>query len=126
MEHDAGRVGLVESPRLAKKRETKRGAEYFLSMFFKRNKHKSFYHTEKIWTRLKYPLNFGSGLVALDILTRLNFGPGDARMERPMRWLLSERKVDGFWSQTGRPNAESDQWITLIALRILHRYSELY
>ncbi len=118
--------GLAESPRLAKGRDVRRGAEYFLNMFFKKNPHTSFYHTEKIWTRLKYPLNFGSGLVALDILTRLGFGPEDARMERPIRWLLAQRRTDGFWNQTARPSAGSDQWITLIAVRIIHRYAELH
>jgi hypothetical protein len=118
--------GMVESSKLAESDEVRRGAEFFLNRFFKKNYHTSFYSTEKHWTRLKYPLNFGSGLVALDILTRLGYGPDDARMDRPIRWLISARAVDGFWYQSQRPNADSDQWITLIALRILYRYSRLF
>ncbi len=116
--------GLCASRRLARKPEVRRGAEFFLSRFFKKNTHALFYYSEKNWTRLKYPTYFGSGLCALDLLTWLGFGAEDARMERPINWLAGSRSADGFWNQSERPHPEKDQWITEIALSILNRYSE--
>lgn len=116
--------GLVEDPRSARSASIRRGADFFLDRFFTRNYHKTFYYSETNWTRLKYPPHFGSGLSALDTLTRLGYGPDDPRMDRPIRWLLSVRSRDGFWSQSERPNPEKDQWITVTALRILRSYSD--
>ena len=117
--------GLAESKKLARTKEVRRGADFFLDRFFKRNPHPNFYLSDSHWTRLRWPIRFGSGLMALDILTRMGYGPDDPRMEKPIRWLLGSRSADGFWAQTGRPNANADQWITLLALRSLHRYAEL-
>jgi len=116
--------GLAENERLADTEEVREGAEFFLNRFFKRNPHPNFHLSESHWTRLKHPARFGSGLMALDILTRMGFGKDDPRMERPIRWLLGMRSPDGLWTQTGRPSATSDEWITLMALRSLRRYSE--
>ncbi len=116
--------GLAENTKLRKKKEVRRGADFFLDRFFKRNPHPNFYLSESHWTKLKFPIRFGSGLMAISILARLGYGPDDPRMEKPIRWLLSQRGQDGFWSQTGRPSAEADQWITLIAIASLRKYAE--
>jgi len=116
--------GLAQNDRLARTKEVRMGAEFFLDRFFKRNPHPNFYLSESHWTRLRYPIRFGSGLMALGVLTRMGYGQNDPRMEKPIRWLLNSRSPDGFWAQTGRPNASADQWITLIALRSLQRYAE--
>lgn len=113
--------GLIESPRLAKSEIVKNGAEFFLDRFFKRNAHTTYYLTEDHWTILKHPARFGSGLVALDLLTRMGYGPDDPRMEKPVSWLISSRSPDGLWSQSMRPHPESDQWISLTAIRTLAR-----
>ncbi len=117
--------GLSRNPALASSEEVRRGAEFFLDRFFKRNPHPNFYVAETHWTRLGYPMRFGNGLLALALLTRMGYGQSDPRMEKPIRWLLSQRSQDGFWTQTGRPNATAEQWITLNALRVLKMYSDL-
>ena len=116
---------LAESPKHERSQAVRQGAEFFLNRFFKKNYHTSFYMTEKHWTTLKYPARFGNGLMGLDILTRLGYGPDDPRMEKPIAWLVGARSPDGFWSQSMRPHPERDQWITLIALRTLARYSRM-
>lgn len=115
--------GLIESPRLARSGAVKRGAEFFLNRFFKKNNHVAYYYTEKHWTTLTYPVRFGNGLMALDILTRLGYGPDDPRMDKPISWLLGARSPDGIWSQSMRPSPDRDQWISLVALRTLARYA---
>jgi len=115
--------GLAESEKLSRSRAVKKGAEFFLNRFFKRNYHSTYYMSESHWTRLNYPIHFGSGLMALDILTKLGYGPDDPRMEKPIGWLVGARSSDGMWSQSLRPHPERDQWITLYALRTLARYS---
>lgn len=115
--------GLMQQAKVARTVAVKRGADFFLSWFFKRTPHPSYYMTEDHWTRLRYPYKFGSGLMALDILTELGWDRDDRRMDRPVRWLLNSRSSDGLWSQSNRPHAERDQWISLIALRTLKRYS---
>lgn len=115
--------GMCQSFELAKRDEVRRAANFILERFFKKNYHSTFYHTEDNWTRLKYPTYYGSGLLALDFLTWLGFGSKDPRTEKPLRWLLSMRGRDGFWSQSDRPHPEKDQWITEIALSILNRYA---
>lgn len=116
--------GFSENEKLFNSRQVRRGAEFFLDRFFKRNPHPNFYLSESHWTRLKYPTRFGGGLTALSLLTRLGYGENDPRMEKPIRWLLGLRSQDGFWTQTGRPNSQADQWITLIAIASLNRYAE--
>ena len=116
--------GLSENPKLRKSKEVRRGADFVLDRFFKRNPHPNFYLSESHWTSLKYPIRFGSGLMALNFLSRMGYGQDDPRMEKPIRWLLSMRSQDGFWTQTGRPNPEADQWITLIAISALTGYVE--
>lgn len=117
--------GLIESPKLSKSKAVRRGAEFFLDRFFKKNAHTTFYMTENHWTVLKYPARFGSGLIALDLLTRLGYGPEDPRMDKPISWLVAARSADGIWNQSMRPHPESDQWISLIALRTLARYARM-
>ena len=116
--------GLSVDAELAKTKEVKQAAGFVLDRFFKRNPHPNFYLSESHWTRLRYPFRFGNGMLALAVLTRMGYGPTEPRMEKPVRWLLGARSPDGFWSQTGRPNATAEQWISLIALAILHRYAE--
>jgi hypothetical protein len=116
--------GMCQSYTLSGRTEVRRGAEFILNRFFKKNFHASFLRAEDNWTRLKYPTYFGSGLCALDLLTWLGYGADDPRMEKPIRWLLSARSPDGFWNQSYRPHPNKDQWITEIALSILTRYSQ--
>ncbi len=101
-----------------------RAADFILDHFFKRNYHPTFYRSEANWTKLKYPIYLGSGLLALDILTWLGYGAKDERMDRPIRWLMGMRDQDMMWSQSERPHAEKDQWITAISLCILSRYAK--
>jgi hypothetical protein len=117
--------GLVAGLNPKVDRRVRRGAGFFLDRFFKENHHSTFYKDSGHWTRLRYPTYFGSGLCALDILTSIGYGPDDARMERPIRWLLDMRSKDGFWSQSDRPHPEKDMWITEVALSILARYSRM-
>lgn len=111
---------------LSSSKAAKRGAEFFLDRFFKRNHHTSFYHSEKNWTMLKYPTSQGSGLTALDILTYMGYGPDDERMRKPIEWLLKCRSRDGFWHRSQRPHPEKDMWITETAITILSRYADMY
>jgi len=106
-------------------REVRRGADFFLDRFFKRNYHPAFYQSETNWTRLKYPTYFGSGICALDLLQGLNYGPDDPRLDKPVRWLMSQRSKDGFWSQSARPDPYRDHWITAIALLVLSWYGSM-
>ncbi len=118
--------GLSWDPKLERQKFLRRGADFMLDRFFKRNHHSSFLQSEKNWTKLKYPTYFGSGLCALEILTSMGYGPGDERMEKPIQWLLNARRSDGFWYQSERPHPDKDQWITEIAINVLHKYSKLY
>ncbi len=115
--------GLSLDRNLAGTREVRKGAEFFLDRFFKRNPHPNFYLSESHWTSMNHPIRFGNGLLALAILTRMGYGQDDPRMEKPIRWLLGARSPDGLWDQSGRPNAMAEQWISLIALATLHRYA---
>lgn len=116
--------GLARSPVYSRKKEIRRGADFFLDRFFKRNYHSSYYHSDKNWTQLKYPPYPGNGLSALYILSILGYGPDDERMDRPIRWLLSSRHPDGFWWQSDRPDFKKDQWITGLAVDVLNRYAK--
>ena len=116
--------GLARSEKYRRRRETLRGADFFLDRFFKRNWHNAYYHSGTNWTKLKYPPYFPSGLTALYLLTILGYGPSDERMEKPIRWLLNARHPDGFWWQSDRPHLQKDQWISGFALDILNRYAK--
>ncbi|MDH3364508.1 MAG: terpene cyclase/mutase family protein [Thermoplasmata archaeon] len=118
--------GLAWSPRMRHTRECRRGAEFFLDGFFKRNYHKSFYGSERNWTVLRHPAYFGNGLCALDILTVMGYGSEDERMEKPIRWLLDARSKDGFWYKSDRPAPGNYQWITVTALCALSRFAKSY
>ncbi len=115
--------GMTHDPEMAGDRRSRRGAEFVLDNFFRRNHHAAMLRSETNWTKLRYPTYLGSGLCALDILTYMGFGANDERMERPIRWLLSARSGDGLWHQSDRPHPEKDQWITQIALCVLDRYA---
>lgn len=114
--------GLMQQRNMGRSSAVRRGADFVLRWFFRRTPHPSYYMSEDHWTRLRYPYRFGSGLMALDILTELGYCSNEPRMERPIRWLISVRSSDGLWSQSNRPHPERDQWISLIALRTLKRY----
>jgi len=116
--------GLARGRTYRPRRELRWGADFFLDRFFKKNSHTSYYHSAKNWTQLKYPPYPGNGLSALYLLTILGYGPGDERMEKPIRWLLSARHPDGFWWQSDRPHAQKDQWITGFAVDVLNRYAK--
>ena len=118
--------GFYWSPSMRYRREMRRGADFVLDRFFKRNYHPSYYQSEKNWTTLKYPTHFGSGLSALEVLASMGYGPEDGRMEAAVRWLLKSRSKDGLWYRSNRPSPENDQWITEIALSILVRYAGMY
>lgn len=116
--------GLARSKGCRRRREILRGADFFLDRFFKKNWHNSYRQSEKNWTTLKYPPFPGNGISALYLLTLLGYGPSDPRMEKPIRWLLSERHSDGFWWQSDRPHAQKDQWISGFAVDILRMYAQ--
>ena len=116
--------GLARSEEYSRRREVLRGADFFLDRFFERNPHSAYCHSERNWTHLRYPPYPGNGLIALYLLAVLGHGPGDERMERPIRWLLNARHQDGFWWQSDRPHAQKDQWITGMAIETLSRYSK--
>ncbi len=114
--------GFSRSKRYSSLPAVRKGADFFLDRFFERNYHESYFHSEKHWTKLKYPPYLGNGLSALYLLTRLGYGPGDERMARPIEWLLRARHPDGFWWQSERPYLQKDQWISGFAVEALHRY----
>lgn len=116
--------GLAESPKQCKSKAVRNGADLILNRFFSRNPHSTYFLSEDHWTKLRYPTRFGNGLMGLDILTMLGYGPDDPRMEKPISWLIGARGKDGLWSQSERPHPQKDHWISLIALRTLHRYSK--
>ncbi|MCJ7606701.1 MAG: hypothetical protein MUO94_02495 [Thermoplasmata archaeon] len=111
--------GLIWDDRKAVDPAAIRGAEFVLSHFFKKNYHSTFYRSERNWTMLKFPIYFGSGMSAMYTLAHFGFGLEDERMEKAVRWLMSERRADGFWHRSERPHPIDDQWITLTALMIL-------
>lgn len=115
--------GLNEMVWTRKSKCVERGTDFLLGRFFQRNPHSNFYESERNWTAVKYPHNKCSGLAALDVLIKAGRGPDDPRMERPIRWLMSSRYRDGFWTRSDRPHTETGQWITLIALWILSQYA---
>ncbi|MBE0518427.1 MAG: hypothetical protein IH630_04285 [Thermoplasmata archaeon] len=118
--------GSSWDPRLTTRKEVRRGADFLLDGFFKRNYHATFLQSEKNWTTLKYPMYLGSGLAALEILATIGYGPEDERMEKGVRWLLKMRSEDGFWYRSDRPDPEKNQWITEIAISTLSRYADMY
>ena len=114
--------GLAEKPELRNCRVVQRGTDLILNRFFQRNPHDNLYPHGRNWTTIRYPHNKCNGLAALDVLTKIGKGPDDPRMERPIRWLLSARYRDGFWTDSDRPHAEAGQWMTLVAIEVLDRF----
>ena len=117
-----GMVWMLDDPRTEVAR---RGGNLILDGFFRRNPHPSFYRSEEHWTTLKYPSFSGSGYWALDTVLWLGYGPEDPRTVKPIQWLMNARDKDGFWYNKERPDRRSDQWITSMALMILHHYESL-
>lgn len=118
--------GMSYMPHYERIRDVRRGGSYVLNGFFKKNPHPCFNESEKTWTTLRFPTYFGSGLTAIDSLCYIGFGPDDARMEKPVRWLLQAKSRDGFWYTTDRPHARNDQWVTVFALMVLKYFSNKY
>jgi hypothetical protein len=104
----------------------RRAADFVLDRFFQRSLHPSYYQSADNWTKLKYPTYLGSGLSVLEVLTCMGYGPEDERMEKPIKWLLSQRSKDGLWHRADRPNPEKDQWISEIAINVLSKYADIY
>ncbi len=119
MELSRGSQGIRLECATPVRQERQEGGDFVLDNFFRRNYHTSFNHSERNWTMLKFPVHHGSGLTALDCLGYLGFGPNDERMDKPIRWLMSMRKSDGFWYRSMRPHHLDDQWITVTALAVL-------
>jgi len=109
------------STRLMKTEAAKRGAEFFLDRFFQRNYHSSYYQSEKNWTTLKYPTYYGSGVIALDVLTYMGYDLRDERMEKAIGWLVGARSRDGLWHVSDRPNARTDMLMSSVVLTALGR-----
>lgn len=107
-------------------KNVRRGGDFVLNNFFRRNYHTNFNYSERNWTMLKFPVHHGSGLTALDCLGYLGFGPYDERMEKPIRWLISMRKSDGYWYRSVRPHHLDDQWVTVTVLEVLSYYARGY
>jgi hypothetical protein len=106
--------------------DVRRGGDFVLNGFFKRNYHPNFLQSERNWSMFKFPVYNGSGLTAIDCLEYLGFGPDDPRMEKAIRWLISMRRTDGFWYRSVRPHNIDDQWITVTALMVLEYFSRMY
>lgn len=104
----------------------RKGAEFVLERFFKRNHHMSYYHSEHNWTMLKFPTYYGSGLTALDTIVHMGFGPDDQRLDKPIKWLLNARSKDGLWHRSERPHPLDDQWISLVSLEILGHFRDMF
>lgn len=102
----------------------KKGAEFFLDRFFQRNYHPSYYQSERNWTTLKYPTYYGSGVIALDILTYMGYGLRDPRMEKAIEWLVSARSRDALWHISDRPNPNKDLMVSAVAVTALNRIIE--
>lgn len=115
--------GLNEFEWARRSRCVERATELLMTRFYKRNPHNNYYESEKNWTKVKYPHDKCSGLAVLDVLTKAGRGPDDPRMEKPIRWLMSSRYRDGFWTESDRPHTETGQWITLLALWVLSQYA---
>jgi hypothetical protein len=115
--------GFTQSSVLSRRAEVRKGAEFFLDRFFKRNFHSMFFQSPRNWTKLRDPTFFGSGACALDLLTWLGFGAEDSRMHRPMKWLIEARSPDGLWHQSERPDPRKAEWITEVALCTIKRYA---
>ncbi|MCJ7606702.1 MAG: hypothetical protein MUO94_02500 [Thermoplasmata archaeon] len=111
--------GLIWHDERAIDPETRRGAEFVLNRFFKKNYHSTFNRSERNWTMLKFPPHHGNGMAAALCLAYFGFGLGDERMEKVVRWLLSERRADGVWHRSERPHPIDDQWITITSLMTL-------
>lgn len=116
--------GLNEMVWTRKSKCVQRGTDFLLDRFFQRNPHSNFFESEKNWTAVKYPHYRCSGLAALDVLIKAGRGPDDPRMEKPIRWLMSSRYRDGFWTDSDRPHTETGQWTTLLALWVLSQYAK--
>lgn len=116
--------GLNEMLWTRRSKCVEKGTDFLLSRFFRRNPHSNYYESERNWTTVKYPNNKCSGLAALDVLIKAGRGPDDPRMEKPIRWLMSSRYRDGFWTQSDRPHTETGQWTTLMALWVLSQYAK--
>ena len=117
--------GMAWDPENPRIEEIKRGGDFVLNGFFKKNYHQSFYRSEKHWESLRYPTYFGSGYWALDALLYLGFRAGDSRIDRLIEWLVRQRKKDGFWYNKQRPHELHDQWVTVTVLMILRYYSNM-
>ncbi|HUS56462.1 MAG TPA: hypothetical protein VMW88_04895 [Thermoplasmata archaeon] len=115
--------GLGEVPSRRNSRCIRRATDFLLGRFFKKNPHSNYYMSERNWMTVRYPFSKCGGLSALNTLTKMGKGPDDPRMEKPIRWLVSQRYRDGFWTESNRPHMEKGQWITLSSLEILSRYA---
>ncbi|HTW56473.1 MAG TPA: hypothetical protein VMG36_08560 [Thermoplasmata archaeon] len=115
-----------------------RGAEFYLERALTREGRKY-----APWFRFHYPTHyFYDVLVGLDVLTQLGYG-GDRRLRPALRLLEEKRRPDGRWAldrvhpdfgdgppphlhgkltrlALEKPRRPS-KWITLTALRVLHR-----
>ena len=117
-------TGMAWSPDNPRIGDVRRGGEFVLDGFFKKNHH-SFHRSERHWEELRYPAYFGSGYWALDSLLYLGFRAGDPRIDRLIEWLVHQRMKDGFWYHKERPHELHDQWITVTVLMILRYYSNM-
>jgi hypothetical protein len=116
--------GLMEQRWLRKDPRVRKATSFLVGRFFRKNPHANFYESERNWRTIRYPPNKCGGLVALYVLTKIGVGPEDPRMEVPIEWLISARYRDGFWTDSNRPHTEAGQWLTLMALLTLDRYSK--
>jgi hypothetical protein len=129
---------MAQIPLLAKSKVAKRGVEFLLQCWEKRDKIKYAGHDSQIgtdWEKLKYPFTDYRILKSLDTLSQFKFIKNDPRFKEMMEVLASKQDVNGrftpesihqVWSafdfgQKKKPSF----WITFLALRILKRISEL-
>ncbi|UCE80715.1 MAG: hypothetical protein JSV94_06125 [Methanobacteriota archaeon] len=118
-------TGMSWNPDCPQIEEIRRGGNFVLNGFFKKNHHASFYQSAKHWEVFKYPTYFGSGYWALDSLLYLGFRSGDPRIDRLIEWIVQAREKDGFWYSRDRPHEIHDQWVTVAILMILRYYCNM-
>jgi len=117
-------MGLCEKDDYRMSYSARRGFNFLLDRVGKTNPHKGFWQSAGHWKKLKYPLFESGGIAALDVMTKLTHPDleRDPRLERAIDWLISARNTERLWTMKGSASRESDEWLTLWAVMILHRY----
>ncbi len=128
---------MAQNPSLKKSKVAKRGVEFLLQCWENRGKIRYAGHDSQIgtgWEKLKYPFTDYRILRSLDTLSQLEFAKKDQRFKEMVDMLTSKQDPNGrfipesihlIWSDFDFGQKEKpSRWITLLALRVLRRFSE--